>query len=136
MQDSPDAAELLDAVAAYLFAELRDQVPRGERFRVLVAANACAVVARELRAGPEPDLADRELFADLLDQDSGEATASREAAGTGDLGEESRELATRLVGAIRSGERDADLDSLLERLRPHVARKLEVSRPGYGDSPG
>ena len=49
-QDRPDAAELLESVAEYLFAELRPEVPSGQRFRVLVAANVCAVVARELRA--------------------------------------------------------------------------------------
>ena len=35
MQDRPSADELLDAVAAYLFAELRPTVPHEERFRVL-----------------------------------------------------------------------------------------------------
>ena len=48
-------AELLESVAEYLFAELRPEVPREQRFRVLVAANVCAVVARELRAGDAPD---------------------------------------------------------------------------------
>ena len=54
-QDRPDAPELLEAVAEYLFAELRPEVPSEQRFRVLVAANVCAVVARELRAGEAPD---------------------------------------------------------------------------------
>ena len=55
MQDRPTAAELLDSVAEYLFAELRPEVPREQRFKVLVAANVCAVVAREIGAGEEPD---------------------------------------------------------------------------------
>ncbi|HKH40900.1 MAG TPA: DUF6285 domain-containing protein, partial [Solirubrobacterales bacterium] len=62
MQDRPDAADLLDSVAEYLFAELRPEVPREQRFKVLVAANLCAVVAREIRAGEEPEQEDLTLF--------------------------------------------------------------------------
>ena len=32
MQDRPSASELLEAVAEYLFAELRPEVPREQRF--------------------------------------------------------------------------------------------------------
>src|SRR5215211_4712305 len=66
MQDRPSAPELLDSVAEYLFAELRPEVPREQRFEVLVAANVCTVVAREIRAGEEPDRRDLALFAELL----------------------------------------------------------------------
>lgn len=109
-QDPPDAAELLEAVAEYLFAELRPEVPREQRFRVLVAANVCAVVAREIRAGEGPAREDAALFAELL-------------GGQGDAAE----LATR----IRSGEFDDRTEELAGRLAEHVRRKLEVARPGY-----
>ena len=66
MQDRPTAPELLESVAEYLFGELRPEVPREQRFKVLVAANVCAVVAREIRAGEEPDEADLALFSELL----------------------------------------------------------------------
>ena len=69
MQDRPTAPELLDSVAEYLFAELRPEVPREQRFKVLVAANVCAVVAREIRAGEAPDQADLALFNDLLGEE-------------------------------------------------------------------
>ena len=62
MQDRPTAPELLDAMAAKLFAEVREWVPRERRFQILVLANLCAVIARELRAGAEPSLADARLF--------------------------------------------------------------------------
>ncbi len=65
MQDRPTAPELLDALAELLFADVREWVPRERRFQVLVAANVCAVLARELRAGREPTEADIELFARL-----------------------------------------------------------------------
>jgi hypothetical protein len=66
MQDRPEASELLDAMAADLFAKVREWVPRERRFQVLVLANLCAVIARELRAGSEPSLADVRLFRELL----------------------------------------------------------------------
>jgi hypothetical protein len=113
-QDRPDAAELLEAVAEYLFAELRPEVPREQRFRVLVAANVCAVVAREIRAGEAPAREDEELFAELLGGEGG-----------------AEELSRRL----REGDFDDRLDELSERLDEHVRRKLEIARPGYaGDA--
>ena len=111
-QDRPEAPELLEAVAEYLFAELRPEVPSEQRFRVLVAANVCAVVARELRAGDAPTIADDELFAELLGGEGG-----------------APELALR----IRAGEFDERMDELADRLAEHVARKLEIARPGYTD---
>ena len=115
MQDRPTALELLDAMAADLYAEVREWVPRERRFRVLVLANLCAVIARELRAGSEPDREDLELFRAL-----GGASA-----------EGSREAATALAAAIRRGELDERLPDVLAALREHVARKLDVARPGY-----
>jgi hypothetical protein len=118
MQDRPTADELLDSVAEYLFGELRPEVPREQRFKVLVAANVCAVVAREIRAGDAPDREDLELFNELL----GEKTSDVHAA------------AAELSRRLRAGELDDRLDELFPRLEEHVRRKLEIARPGY-DSP-
>jgi uncharacterized protein DUF6285 len=117
MQDRPTAPELLDAVAEYLFAELRPEVPREHRFKVLVAANVCAVVAREIRAGDEPDRRDLELFNELLGEEVVDV----------------REAAAKLSRRLRSGELDDRIDELAPRLEEHVRRKLEVARPGYDD---
>jgi hypothetical protein len=118
MQDRPTADELLDSVAEYLFAELRPEVPREQRFKVLVAANVCAVVAREIRAGEEPDREDLVLFGELL---GGQQTDVQAAAA---------ELSRRL----RSGELDDRIEELTPRLEEHVRRKLEIARPGYDSS--
>jgi hypothetical protein len=115
MQDRPTAAELLDAVAEYLFAELRPEVPREQRFKVLVAANVCAVVAREITAGEEPDREDLALFGELLGQDVDDVHVA----------------ASELADRLRSGELDDRIDELAPRLEEHVRRKLEVARPGY-----
>ena len=125
-QDRPDAAELLEAVAEYLFAELRPEVPREQRFKVLVAANVCAVVARELGAGEAPDREDLTLFGEIL----GEEELSPDPA---ELDAAVREAAGRLAERLRSGELDDRMDELNDRLAEHVQRKLEVARPGYAD---
>ncbi len=116
MQDRPTAPELLDAMAAKLFAEVREWVPRERRFQVLVLANLCAVIARELRAGSAPDGADLELFR-----------------GLGGEGEDSREAAADLARRIRAGELDRQLGEAIAALRGHVRRKLDIARPGYAD---
>lgn len=119
MQDRPTAPELLDALAELLFADVREWVPREHRFQVLVAANVCAVVARELRAGAEPTLADLALFRELL--------------GNGGDENDAREAAAALARAIRAGELDDRLPAVMSGLREHVRRKLDVARPGYAD---
>ena len=117
MQDRPDAAELLDSVAEYLFAELRPEVPREQRFKVLVAANVCAMVAREIRAGEGPDREDLAMFGELLGKEV----------------DDPRSAAAELSQRIRSGELDDRIEELAPKLAAHVARKLEIARPGYAD---
>jgi hypothetical protein len=127
-QDRPDAPELLEAVAEFLFADVRDWAPREKRFQVLVAANLCAVVARELRAGDEPLTEDLALFGELLGEEAPETDLPEE-----DLREAVRAAETELARRLRAGELDDRLDELSDRLRDHVRRKLEIARPGYAD---
>jgi hypothetical protein len=117
MQDRPTAPELLDAMAADLYSEVREWVPRERRFRVLVLANLCAVIARELRVGEEPSRQDLELFTAL----------------SGSPADDVRAAAAALAAAIRHGDLDDSLPEVVPGLREHVARKLEVARPGYAD---
>jgi Domain of unknown function (DUF6285) len=124
-QDRPEAPELLEALAEYLFGEVRQAVPREERFRVLVAANLCAVLAREWRAGEAPLRQDLELFASVLGEEPTAATDADR------LGDAVREAEQHLAEALRSGAMDDRLGEVAEQLRPHVRRKLDVARPGY-----
>jgi hypothetical protein len=126
MQDRPTAPELLDSLAEYLFGELRPEVPAEQRFKVLVAANICAVVARELRAGEDPSVADAALFRDLLGMPAAEIAPGEADSAAGSL-------AAELSSRIRAGELDKRLPELLDALRDHVKRKLEIARPGYTD---
>ncbi|HZA59867.1 MAG TPA: DUF6285 domain-containing protein [Solirubrobacterales bacterium] len=141
-QDRPDAAELLEAVGEYLFAELRPEAPREQRFRVLVAANVCAVVARELRAGEQPYRADLELLRELLGDEGGEdqggvggGTDGQTQAGEEEsaLRQAVRAAQSELARRLRRGELDDRLDEVGGRLAEHVRRKLDVARPGYDE---
>src|SRR4051812_13177656 len=58
MQDRPDAPELLAALARWLYDDLRPTLAGEQRFMALVAANACAILAREWVA-EGPPAADR-----------------------------------------------------------------------------
>lgn len=124
MQDRPTAPELLDALAAMLITQVRDWVPRERRFQILVAANLCAVVARELRAGVAPSIADVRLFRELLGDEGPEPAPE-------DAERHAREAAVELARRLRSGELDEQLDRVASELRAHVRRKLEIARPGY-----
>ena len=124
MQDRPSAAELLEALAELLFADVREWVPRERRFQVLVAANLCAVVARELRAGEQASIEDAALFRSLLGDDRPEPMR-------GEAEAEARAAADELARAIRRGQLDGDLEAVAGELREHVRRKLDVARPGY-----
>jgi hypothetical protein len=125
-QDRPDAAELLDALAEFLYADVREWVPSEKRFQVLVAANVCAVVGRELRAGEGPLREDLALFGELL----GAGPPAAEVAGA-ELREAVRDAEAELARRIRAGELDGELGAVAQRLREHIRRKLEVARPGY-----
>jgi hypothetical protein len=124
MQDRPTAPELLDTMAESLFGQVREWVPRERRFQVLVLANLCAVIARELRAGAAPATADALLFRELLGLEAVEP-APEEAVAAARAG------ATELAAALRRGDLDERLDGAIAGLRDHVARKLEIARPGY-----
>ena len=125
MQDRPSAPELLDSVAEYLVGELRPEVPADQRFKVLVAANVCAVVAREIRAGDGADLEDLALFGELLGRKLDAPEDPHE------LAEVTRASAAELAQRLRSGELDDRIDQLAPRLEEHVRRKLEIARPDY-----
>ncbi|CAN5482621.1 DUF6285 domain-containing protein [soil metagenome] len=127
MQDRPTAPELLDAMAAQLFGEVREWVPRERRFQILVLANLCAVLGRELRAGEAPSQADLEAFQSLLGGPPDEPS---------DLDAAVRLSAAELSSRIRSGELDGELGLVIEELRSHVARKLDIARPGYAEASG
>jgi len=114
MMDQPSAAELIVAVREFLEKHALPQLSGRTAFHGRVAANALAIVARELEKGPEAADAERQRLVALLGQD-------------GTLEQLNRELCRR----IRAG--------LLPPLDPGLARhlvattlaKVEIDQPGY-----
>lgn len=123
MQDKPSAAELLDALAAFLREEVAPKLEGGVRFKALVGANVATIVAREIRLGPEQDRVQLERLATLLGKDAaGIADA--------DVADAVRGWSWELCRRIDAGEADAGpwQDQVLEHLRAGVAEKLAVDR--------
>ena len=116
MQDRPDAHELAAAVAQFLFEQVRPAAPPELRFQVLVAANACAILARELATAGWAEEEGRRL-AGLL------------GAEPGDPGELRRQAAD----AIRAGALEDRWDEAVAVLRDSVRAKLRVAHPGYDE---
>jgi hypothetical protein len=127
-QDRPHAAELLDALAEFLHGDVAEWAPREQRFQVLVAANLCAILGRELHAGAEPLHDDLALFCELLGGEPPPADLSE-----AELREAVRAAEADLAARIRAGELDGRLDAVAARLSEHVRRQLEIARPGYAD---
>ena len=107
---------------------IAEWVPREERFQVLVAANLCSILGRELRAGDAPHHDDLALMGELLEADP-PATPPDGV----ELRDAVRESEAELARRLRAGDLDGDLQAVASRLRDHVRRKLEIARPGYAD---
>ena len=125
MQDRPDAGELAGALAHFLIEDVRPAVPDELRFGVLVAANACAILARELSAAQAPVAQEAHDLLDLLGRPpDSPPPADRE---------ELRALRAEVSAAIRAGDLDDRWDRTIAVLRQAVAAKLAVAHPGYDD---
>jgi hypothetical protein len=128
MQDSPNAQQLVEAVAQFLNAELLPTVadPR-LRFRSLIAANVLGIVARELAAGPAPLRDELARVAELLGPDD-----ARDAPGEA---LEAQLLARyrALCAQIRAGRFD-DHDAFARALafaRASTIARLQIANPRY-----
>jgi hypothetical protein len=114
MQDRPNAAEILDAVATLLTDNIMPELDGQKRFHVRVAANLLRILQREWTFEGEHRDADRAALATLLDSD-----ASLE------------DLAAELVEQIRDGDVDDREPEVLEVLRGIAYRKLSITNPRY-----
>lgn len=114
MYDPPTSAELVTAVREFLEEHAMPSLEGRNAFHARVAANALAIVARQLELGPEAEARERERLRALLGTD-------------GPLLELNRELCRR----IRSGDLAIDDADLLEHLRAATLDKLAVDQPKY-----
>lgn len=104
----PTAAELAEAVEEFLRREALGSLEGRRQYHARVAANVCAILARELRHGPAL------------------AAAAAEALGRAGMASEAE-----LAGAIRSGACDWRRPEVVAALHALVAARLAVANPGY-----
>ncbi len=128
MQDFPDKATLLGAVAEFLEGTVRPSIQdQGLAFRVRVAAHIVATVAREVTLESFHDIAEYGRLRALLHRE-GEPPASDEIKRRAAIGALNAELARAL-------REDAIDDGELAKIRHHVMKtlteKLTVVQPRF-----
>ena len=106
--DAPSAQELVEAVKFFISEELLDEVPSTQKWKLRIASNVLAIAAREI----ENYATDKRSFDDFLSSLN--------------MGSE-QELSL----ALRHGDFDNNLGTILTKLMPIFERKLLVANPAY-----
>lgn len=114
MQDAPNTKELITAVRAFLEEKAMPELTGHTAFHARVAANALAIVERELELGPKAQAEELARLASLL-------------------GEEGllKELTAKLAAKIRTGEMDLATAGLKEHLWLTTMDKVAIDQPKY-----
>ncbi len=114
MMDQPSMRELVEAVREFLEQKAMPELKGHTAFHARVAANALAIVARQLEQGPQAEAAELERLRALLGRD-----------GTPE------ELNRALCQAIRSSELDVLSPELQQHLERTARAKIEIDQPNY-----
>ena len=114
MMDQPSMRELVEAVRDFIEQRAMPELKGHTAFHARVAANALAIVARELELGPQAAKAERERLRALLGCD-------------GTLEQMNRELCRR----IRDGAFTLDTPGLAEHLTATTREKVAIDQPHY-----
>jgi hypothetical protein len=132
MQDRPDAAELLNAVRAFLEEQVVPALDGTRQYHARVAANVLAIVGRELALGEDALRAEWRRLGVLL----GESAAAPE--GSAPLAAAVRRRNEALVERIRAGDADSGSWSanVLAHLRATAAERLAIANPKYASPRG
>ncbi len=111
MTEQVEATALIDAVAAFL-GEISPALEGRQAFHAKVAANALAIVAREL--AQRPQAAEAAALAGFLGHNAGLDA-----------------LRAELCGRLRRGQVTPETPGLVEALTAAVAAKVAVDNPRY-----
>ena len=117
MYDPPDMTELVTAVREFLEEQALPRLEGRTAFHARVAANALAIVERQLSLGPAAEAAEHARLCELLGRGAGEAN----------LESLNRDLCKR----IRDGQLGIHSPGLTEHLRRTTLDKLAVDQPRY-----
>lgn len=112
--DQPSALELVSAVREFIEKHAMPELQGRTAFHARVAANALAIVARELEQGAEAAGEERKRLNLLLGRDGGLDTLNRE-----------------LCRRIRTGEIAPEDASLAAHLVQTTLAKVAVDQPNY-----
>jgi hypothetical protein len=114
MQDTPNPAEILAAVARFLKDEAAPALSGHLAFQARVAANALEMMRRQIELAPAAEAAELERLKALLSQD-------------GDLASLTAELSRR----IAAGEANLATPGLADHLWATTLAKMAVDQPNY-----
>ena len=114
MMDQPSMRELVEAVRDFLETKAMPELKGHTAFHARVAANALAIVARELERGATSDSAELDRLKKLLNRD-------------GSLEELNREVCDQ----IRSGKLDIVSATLKRHLELTTLDKVSIDQPNY-----
>jgi hypothetical protein len=114
MMDQPSAASLIEAVRTFLETKAIPELKGHTAFHARVAANALAIVARELEHGPGAAQDEVLRLRTILGRD-------------GDLNQLNRELCRR----IRDSSISWDNQELADHLTRSTIAKVAIDQPGY-----
>ncbi len=114
MQDTPNAADLLQSVTAFLRNAAIPRLSGREAFDARVAANVLDIVERELRLAPDATAAERDSLRRLLGTDGTLEALNRQ-----------------LCEAIAAGHIDLEMPGLAAHLWTVTLNKLAIDQPAY-----
>jgi len=114
MMDQPSMRELVDVVREFIETRAMPELKGHTAFHARVAANALAIVVRELDDGPKSAAEERARLRGLLSHD-------------GTLDALNRELCQR----IRSGAFTLETPGLAQHLEMTARDKVAIDQPGY-----
>jgi hypothetical protein len=114
MLAEPTAAQLAEAVAAYLEKDALPALSGRAAFHGRVAVNVLRIIERELKLGAAAAEREREGLRALLNREGG-----------------LHELRAHLGDAIRAGVMDAQTPGLLEHMARTICDRVEIEQPNY-----
>jgi len=114
MQDAPSTKELIEAVRAFLEEKAMPELKGHTAFHARVAANALAIVERELEQGPTAQTGERMRLMQLLGHE-------------GTL----EDLNAELAKAIRAGDLTLETPGLADHLWATTMDKVAIDQPKY-----